>query len=101
MTSGMVSGFEMKALSRTGDPAAAALRRYIAGMSLDAPAMNRILWIVHDSFGSLPWVEHVADREPTATLSLLAYLDGQTHDDGVRKRIVDERVFVLDQVAKL
>ena len=57
--------------------------------------------IVHTSFESPAWVDHVADREPTATLSLLAYLDGRTHDDTVRKQIVDERVFVLEQVAKL
>ena len=57
--------------------------------------------IVHTSFGSPAWVEHVADREPTATLSLLTHLEAQTRDDGVRKKIADERVFVLDQVARL
>jgi len=101
MTSGMVTGSEMKALSRTGDAAAAAVTRYIADLSLDAAEMDRALMIVHTSFESPAWVEHVADREPTATLSLLAYLYGRTHDDAVRKKIVDERVFVLDQVAKL
>ena len=34
-------------------------------------------------------------------MSLLAYLDGRTHDDTVGKKIVDERMFVLEQVAKL
>ena len=101
MTSGMISGAEIKALSRTGDPAAAALIRYIADLNLDAAGMERALMIVHTSFESPAWVDHVADREPTATLSLLAYLDGRTHDDTVRKQIVDERVFVLEQVAKL
>ena len=101
MTSGMLSGFEIKALSRTGDPAAAALTRYIAGMNLDAPGMDRLLWIVHGSFGSPAWVEHVADREPKATLSLLEYLDTQTRDAAVQKKLADERLFVLDQVAKL
>lgn len=101
MTSGVITGFEMKALSRTGDSAAAAVTRLIAPMNLDVAAMNRALMIVHTSFESPAWMDHIADREPTATLSLLAYLDGQTHDDAVRKKIVDERLFVLDQVAKL
>jgi hypothetical protein len=101
VTSGMVTGFELKALSRTGDAAGRALTRYVAGINLDAATIDRLLGIVHMSFGSPAWVEHVADREPTATLPLLAYLDGQTRDDAVRKKIADERVFVLDQVAKL
>ncbi len=101
MTSGMVTSVELKALSRTGAPAAAALTRYIADLSLDAAGMDRALMIIHTSFESPTWVEHVADREPTATLALLAYLDGQTHDAGVRKKIVDERVFVLNEVGKL
>ena len=42
MTSGMVTGFEIKALSRTGDAAAAALTRYIADVSLDAAGMDRL-----------------------------------------------------------
>jgi hypothetical protein len=46
-------------------------------------------------------VEDVADREPKATLPLLEYLETQTRDAAVRKKIADERVFVLDQVAKL
>src|SRR5512140_2687591 len=90
MTSGMVSGSETKALARTGDPAAAAITRYIAGTSLEAPKIDHILWIVHGSFESPALVERVADREPAATLSLLAYLDGQARDDAVRKKIVDE-----------
>ena len=57
--------------------------------------------IVHMALGSPAWVEHVADREPKATLSLLDYLDAQTLDAAARKKIADERVFVLDQVAKL
>ena len=101
MTSGMITGIEIKALSRTGDPAAAALTRYVADLSLDAAGMDRALMIVHTSFGSPAWVEHVADREPKATLQLLDYLDAQTRDAAVRKKIADERVFVLDQVAKL
>jgi hypothetical protein len=101
MTSGVITGFDIKAISRTGDAAGAALTRYVLGMQLDAAQIDHILWIVHDSFGSLPWVEHVADREPTATLSLLGYLDGQTRDAAVQKKISDERVFILNQVAKL
>lgn len=101
MTSGAINSIEMKALSRTGDPAAAALTRYIANLGLDAAAIDRALMIVHMSFGSPAWVEHVADREPTATLALLEYLGGQARDATVRKKIVDERVFVLDEVAKL
>lgn len=101
MTSGMLFGSEIKALSRTGDPAAAALTRYIAGMSLDAPAMDRLLTVVHGSFEAPALVEHVADRGPMATLSLLGYLDAQARDAGVKKKIADERVFVLEQVAKL
>ena len=63
--------------------------------------MERALMIVHTSFESPAWVEHVADREPTASLALLANLEAQTRDDGVGKKIVDERAFVLDQVARL
>ena len=101
MTSGAINSSEIKALSRTGDPAAAALTRYIADLSLDAPAIDRALMIVHTSFESPAWVEHVADREPRATLSLLDYMDTQTRDAAIRKKIADERLFVLDQVAKL
>jgi hypothetical protein len=101
MTSGMITGFEIKALSRTGDAAAAALTRHIADLSLDAAGMERALMIVHTSFGSPAWVEHVADREPKATLALLEHLEGQTRDAAVRKNIASERAFVLDQVAKL
>ena len=101
ITFGVISGFEIKALSRTGDPAAVALTRHIADLSLDAAGIDRALMIVHTSFGSPAWVERVADRQPTATLSLLEYLGGQTRDPAVRKKIADERVFVLGQVAKL
>lgn len=101
MSSRAIFGFEIKAISRTGDAAGAALTRYAARMDLDAAKIDRLLGIVHDSFGSPAWVEHVADREPTATLSLLEYLNTQTRDAAVQKKIADERVFVLDQVAKL
>ena len=56
MTSGMITGAEMKALSRTGDPAAGALSRLIAKMNLDAAGMERALMIVHTSFESPAWV---------------------------------------------
>jgi hypothetical protein len=101
MTSRAITGFEIKAISRTGDAAGAALTRYVAGMVLDAAKIDRLLWIVHGSFGSPAWVEHVADRDPKATLPLLDYLDTQTRDAAVRKKIADERAFVLEQVAKL
>jgi len=101
MTSGMITGFEIKALSRTGDAAAEALTRYIAAVNLDAAGVERVLMIVHTSFGAPAWVGRVADREPKATLALLDYLDGRTRDAVLRKKIVDERVFVADQVAKL
>ena len=101
MTSGTITGVEIKALSRTGDPTTAALTRYITGSKLDAPGIERAMMIVHTSFGSPAWVEHVADREPKATLPLLDYLETQTRDAAVRKKIADERVFVLEQVAKL
>jgi hypothetical protein len=83
-----------------GDRAAAGISEIIGGISLDAPLVDRILAIVHTSFGRPAALSNVSDREPEATLLLLQHLDAVTPDLSLKTRIADERKFVLDQFAK-
>jgi hypothetical protein len=100
ISGGIIFGFAMKQESGMGDGAAAVISKIIGDKSLSTAEVERILAIIRTSFGRPAALTNVSDREPRATLVLLDHLDASTGDASLRARIVGERQFVLDQVAK-
>jgi hypothetical protein len=86
---GAYDGWTSKQLGATGDAAAVALTKVIAGGHLSARDITSALIVVDLSFASPKGIENESDRSPRTALFVLQYLDQQSRDPNQKKRIVD------------
>ncbi|HYM11898.1 MAG TPA: hypothetical protein VEU62_14270 [Bryobacterales bacterium] len=100
IVSGAIDGWTDKQLSRMGDAAAVAVTKLYGEKQFRADDVDGVLVVIHLSFSAPGIVETVSDREPRTTLFVLRYLDSFTADPTLKRRIAEERRYVLQQFAK-
>jgi hypothetical protein len=80
-----------------GDAAAVVVTKVLADKNSSAREIGAILDIIHLSFSAPRLVENVPDREPRTTQFILQYLNLANTDKKLKKRIAEEKEFVLTQ----
>jgi hypothetical protein len=97
ISSGVFYGVEEKRLDQMGDAAAVVVTKVLADKNSSAREIGAILDIIHLSFSAPRLVENVPDREPRTTQFILQYLNLANTDKKLKKRIAEEKEFVLTQ----
>lgn len=87
-------GFTEGPLNRSGDAAAVAITRVVAGKDLAPDDVNRILIVIQKAFAAPRIVENTFDREPRTTLFVLKYLDSLPLSPELKGRIAQTRDYV-------
>ena len=97
ISSGVFYGVEEKRLDQMGDAAAVVVTKVLADKNPSVREIGTILDLIHLSFSAPRLVENVPDREPRTTQFILQYLNLANTDKKLKKRIAEEKEFVLTQ----
>ncbi len=96
---GLIQGWDQKALFHLGDAGAVLVTKVLAGRGLTPKTIDSALMVISDSFADPSLVEAVSDREPRTALLVLRYLDLSTNDAESKKHVGDTRKYILDRYA--
>ena len=91
LKTGIITGWDTKWLTVSGDSGAIALTRILADKPLSDGDIGGALAILDSCFYDMARVANRADREPGTTLLLLRYFDSQTQSPAVQARIAETR----------
>src|SRR5208283_4440097 len=81
------SGIMDKQLSRMGDAAAVAITKVVAGKTIDAVMVDRLVVIIKTAFSAPQIIENESDRKPRAALFVLQLLEHQSFTAEQEKKI--------------